>query len=320
IRGLAAPRPPPAKRTFEPATTALSTPSYGFPVGPPAPRLGQTSIPREIACSHRFTASPLIRLWRSIARVQVGVAAGAPALEPWRLSDHPLLLESGQLLVTECQTMHVPCFVACTDRPPRPTQLARGTHQPWKHTLHPDLLPEVLCDHPFEHPALVHMRIVDDLLDTVDRRNRHAGFIEGVSNELAVMPSDPIAHDRVDLRDMGRTVRMRRELRVFGHVFATDRAKRAKSDIVRRARDGHPDTVFREIHVARNGRGRPSAQALRYVAQFVIRGNPGTQHAEDGFQEADVDHLPATIRILLSPIQCHRHRESTEIASRCIRK
>ena len=133
------------------------------------------------------------------------------------------------------------------------------------------------------------LRIGEDLLDVVDRRNCRLGLLEGLDHRFQVMAPDPAAHYRVDGVDMFYPVKVGLKARIVCRAGASGQIQDAPHDARRCRGKRDPASVPRPIGVAWSIVHRSVAGAVLNDPQLIKDRALRTEQGEDRLVYRDVD-------------------------------
>ena len=149
----------------------------------------------------------------------------------------------------------------------------------------------VVIDFPF-----LHVRVVHQLFDVVDRGERGAGVLERGGDLLVVPRADPSATGRVDHVGVFDPFPGRGEPGLLGDVRAADEVHDPFGDRGGAGRDGHPAAVSGEVGVAGGVVGGPVAVPAGDDPELVVDAGSGAEDADQRFEQGQVDDLPGAAR------------------------
>src|SRR4051794_40180460 len=112
-------------------------------------------------------------------------------------SDDSRLTQLGHVVAVQSEQLRVDLVAVLPELASREADCPRGVPEPEHEVLHLQLA-EVLVAHRGDRLALLHVRIVDELLDVVDRRERGAGFFERGDHLVEVPGGDPFLDGTVE--------------------------------------------------------------------------------------------------------------------------
>ena len=154
------------------------------------------------------------------------------------------------------------------------------------------------------------LRILDDVLDRVDRRDRGLGLGERLEHLLGRPLADPVLDDRVELVGVLDPARVVAEPRLVDQVLAPDDPHHPLGDRLGARREPEPAPVLRAVGVARRGERRAIARAPLDDAELVVDQRLRAEHPEQRLVDREVDHLALALAAVLAPPEREHRREA----------
>src|SRR5579859_3347006 len=124
------------------------------------------------------------------------------------------------------------------------------------------------------------LRVADDILDRVDRRNRRVLVSEGAENFGAVALADPVLNDFVELVGVRDAAGVIGEPGFIDQVIPADDAHDAFSDRLRARRKREPSSISGPVRVSGSGEWCAVSGSPLHDAELVVNQCLGTEDPE----------------------------------------